>query len=849
MVQYLTRTGTLTGVMPKLYISCHPDDYELHFRTLCSDIFAVQENCAIFYEDDPSADYSEEELQENLGEMRLLAVPVTQRLLMQQSRALDKEIPFAVRNSIPILPVLMEEDDSGRLIDTFNNTPVFAGLQFLNRYDKDSTALRYEDKLKVFLKSVLISEEEVKKIHDEFSSKIFLSYRKKDRASAQELMKKIHRVDVCRDTAIWYDEYLIPGESFDTNIMQALEDSDVFVMSVSGAFEEPGNYVADHEYPDAVRKKKPLMAARMKHFNQESLDNLEVLYPGINTLLIDPEDQDSLGVTLRQRLTEDAGIKEDALLNNDGEHLYYIALAYKNGVRTVADPSRAAALFALSAENGCYESYLRVIKMHRMGDGIPKDYDAALECCEKAEKALQPLEGSSVRTDNVLASVYGENGHICSDLQRTDDVLRFYQKEYELRRRMHVMYDDAPVREYCESMISLASVLFGSGRFEEAKAVADGFASDSNLIMENPKESGEGTEDELTMLRIQARMCSLMCAIYIQLKQHTEVLHYAERNIEVCEKIEALTGSPKDLKSLADAYLGYADFVQLHDMHKANLYFDKYNEIQKKVAEYEVERPRTISDAIDMLRIANNTLYRIAEGDTSAPDRAKVLYNEVLEICSGLMDGTSRYSAMLQTVMVHSQFADIERLIQHSNSGALEEYQKALDICRDMDKEFRNDIQVLHQMSGLYDQIGTVYFNAGDLTSATEYYTDALEIDMRASRLKKDPGSLHNLAKSYMRCAEINRERGHQPVADVNYRSALKILEPLIQQTDDYRIIEDYALVLLRLGMSERLKTEQRMEYYNKSAAVYELLMKMTNNAKEYVNNHRFVQTKISEIS
>ena len=53
----------------------------------------------------------------------------------------------------------------------------------------------------------------------------------------------------------------------------------------------------------------------------------------------------------------------------------------------------------------------------------------------EAEKALQPLEGSSVRTDNVLASVYGENGHICSDLQRTDDVLRFYQKEYELRNR------------------------------------------------------------------------------------------------------------------------------------------------------------------------------------------------------------------------------------------------------------------------------------------------------------------------------------------------------------------------------------------------------------------------------
>ena len=88
---------------------------------------------------------------------------------------------------------------------------------------------------------------------------------------------------------------------------------------------------------------------------------------------------------------------------------------------------------------------------------------------------------------------------------------------------------------------------------------------------------------------------------------------------------------------------------------------------------------------------------------------------------------------------------------------------------------------------------------------------------------------------------EDRREAAAKLVTDAGHAAPL--------QTDDYRIIEDYALVLLRLGMSERLKTEQRIEYYNKSAAVYELLMKMTNNAKEYVNNHRFVQTKISEIS
>ena len=198
MLQFLTRTGALTGVMPRLYVSCHPDDFERLFRTICADIFAVQENCAVFYEDDPSVEYNEAELFSLLSEMRLIVVPVTRRLLSESSRSLDIELPFAKRNSIAILPILAEDGDAAELIDLFSNTEVFRGLQFLNRYDRDPTALKYEDKLSTLLRSVLITEEEVQRIHNEFSSKIFLSYRKKDREQAQELMRRIHRVDVCR---------------------------------------------------------------------------------------------------------------------------------------------------------------------------------------------------------------------------------------------------------------------------------------------------------------------------------------------------------------------------------------------------------------------------------------------------------------------------------------------------------------------------------------------------------------------------------------------------------------------------------------------------------------------------
>ena len=849
MLQFLTRTGALTGVMPRLYVSCHPDDFERLFRTICADIFAVQENCAVFYEDDPSAEYNENELFSLLSEMRLIVVPVTRRLLSESSRSLDIELPFAKRNSIAILPILAEDGDATELIDLFNNTEVFRGLQFLNRYDRDPTALKYEDKLSTLLRSVLITEEEVQRIHNEFSSKIFLSYRKKDREQAQELMRRIHRVDVCRDTAIWYDEYLIPGEAFDTNIMEALDESDVFVMSVTSSFREPGNYVADHEYPDAVRKGKPLVAADMKHFDRDTLDDLEVLYPGINALMVDPDDTDALGVTLRRRLIEEAGISEDRLLDDDGEHLYYIALAYKNGIRTEADPARAAEIFRMSADNGCYESYLRLIGMYRMGDGVPKDPEAALECCKKAEETLRPLEGSSLRSDNALAEIYEEEGHIYSALKDEEKMAAAFLSALELRKKMQKMYEDASLGKYCESMITFASVLYESGLFTDAGDLAAGFIAENGLLLEGGETTGGDAGDDLGLLRIKARVYSLLCGILLQLKRLPDVTRYAKARVEVCERIENATGDVEDLRDLADAYLVYADFLKNTDTALADRFIEKYTEIRSRLDEFEQDRPKTVSDAIDTLSIADNALMKMYSGDASSLERATALYNEVLGICSGLMEGSGRYNATLLTAEVYQRFGEIERAVKGSGQKSMENYKRALSILKDAEKEHRNDYRIMVKISGVLDRIGTLYMKNADLTNATQCYTDALEIDMRLSRLLKDSPSRHNLAKSYMRCAEINKERGHQPVADVNNRSALKILEQLVQETDDYRIIEDLALANFRLGMSERFPAEKRLDYYSKALHVYEHLLTITNNAAQYISARDAVQQHMKGVS
>lgn len=847
MFQHITRTGTLTGLQPRIYVSCHTDDLELHLRAVCADIFAAQENCAVFYEDEPGREIDEGELQDFLSDMRLIVVPVTGRLLRERSRAIDVEIPLAVRLNIHVLPILFEEDTIGELIGEFNKTEAFSGLQFLNRYDKDPTALRYEDKLSTFLSSILISETDTERVHEEFSSKVFLSYRKKDRAFAQELMRRIHSVDVCRDTAIWYDEYLIPGESFDDNIMKALNDSDVFIMSVSPAFEEPGNYVADHEYPDAVRKNKPLVAAEMKRFDRRSLDNLEALYPGINALMVDPDDADTFGVTLRQRLIDDAGISEEDLLNDDGEHLYYIALAYKNGIRTESDPAKAADIFRMSAENGCCEAWVKLITMYHLGDGVTRDLDAALSYCEKAEAALKPCEGSSLRNDNALADVYDEKGSIYSILRNEEALLDARWKAIEQRKKIQAMYEDASLGKYCESVLNLAVLMFNSGLYSDAGDLAAGFVTENGLTLEDAAASDESPED-IAMLRVRVRIYNLLVMVFIQLKRHTDVIRYAKARVDACERLEAATGEVEALRSLADAYMNLADFLKNTDPDDADIYIEKYTNTCYRLSDIEGDNSHTMSGAIDTFAIADNMLLKIYRGDESAVEKARNLYNEVLDICAGLINSTSRYSAILLTANVYMRFGQIEEAIQGSVRNALEYFNKGLAVCRDAGKEYRNDIRLMRVTSGLLDKIGALYLKTDDLTNATRYLTDALEIDMKSARLAKDPSSKHNLAKSYMRIADINKERGHQPVSDVNNKSALKILIPLAQETDDYRVLEDLALANFRLGLSERIPADQRLDYCDKASRVYELLMEMTNNASEYVSAHASVQKLINSI-
>ena len=193
---------------PKVYFCAHPRDFQNCFEEIVQDIQTYQPTCSIFYCTDGDNSEFSQLRQEALMGMQLFVMPVSEELLTTKNTALDQEFPFARDNMIPVLPLMQGEG----LEQLFNEK--CGSLQFLDKYHRDSTALSYEDKLKKYLDSVLIGDELAEKIRRAFDAYIFLSYRKKDRQQAQELMHLIHENDFCRDIAIWYDEFLVPGENF-----------------------------------------------------------------------------------------------------------------------------------------------------------------------------------------------------------------------------------------------------------------------------------------------------------------------------------------------------------------------------------------------------------------------------------------------------------------------------------------------------------------------------------------------------------------------------------------------------------------------------------------------------------
>ena len=437
---------------PRVYFCCHPEDFDRYFDKVREDIFKTHD-CAIYYTADMTEAFDEHDMDTDLGQMNLFVVPVTFRLLSQPNRAMDVDLAYAKRQNIAILPFMME---SG--IDAFYSAPEkFGQRQYINPYSTDTTEISYEDKLKKYLEAVLISDETAQRVRDAFDAYIFLSYRKKDRRYANQLMRLIHKNPEYRDIAIWYDEFLTPGESFKQNIDKAMQNSKLFTLLVTPNLLEyvngKPNFVMGVEYPAAKAANMGVLPAEMVETDKAALREKYADIPDCVTAQNE--------VALRERLLEALDKIAKSENNNDPEHNFLIGLAYLDGIDVEVDRDRALALITSAAEADLPEAMEKLKDMYKDGIGVQLNYKKAVYW---AEKTLS----YSKKTDDILGSWYAS-----VDLANILILSGNYQKAEEIAFELYVDTDRGTWLDYLANYPSN-----GMGSVIETLALAYGMTGE-----------------------------------------------------------------------------------------------------------------------------------------------------------------------------------------------------------------------------------------------------------------------------------------------------------------------------------------------------------------------------------
>ena len=357
------------SLVNKVYFTCHSEDFGRFYQRIADDVFVYSEgNCSIYRKKLHDMEIPRDEL-DFLSEMTLVVVPVTRKLLRdKRDNHAIAEIEHAIKCGVTVLPFMMEPR-----LDKFYESSVFGKRQWVSPDFAGRDAVPYGEKLKKFFEEHFLGDSTVREIKDEFSSRIFLSYRKKDRSLAKPLMKEIHRGEGMEDVAIWYDEYLPLAEDYAHSIEEQMNASDAVAFLVTDSLTEEGNYVKTVEYPMAKEKEGEKVILPLEPHGDEGVRaRVRADFETVRQGFPDYVELSDLATKLNQKHKE-----------NTPHHKYLLALAYLNGVDVEKDVDRAVKLLTEAADESYIPAAEKLRGMYSSGEGVEIDYSKACEWSER----------------------------------------------------------------------------------------------------------------------------------------------------------------------------------------------------------------------------------------------------------------------------------------------------------------------------------------------------------------------------------------------------------------------------------------------------------------------------------
>ena len=854
ILRFKTRSNTNPQGKPKVYFCAPPEDYSKYFDIITNEILSKQ-NCSVWYLDDVTAARSEE-LLIDLEQMQLFVMPVTTNLLCTANDALDVDFKFAMEHHIPVLPLMQEPG----LEELFNKK--CGELQFLDKNKIDETTISYEEKLEKYLSSVLIGDELAEKIRAAFDAYVFLSYRKKDRKYAQELMRLIHKNDFCRDIAIWYDEFLTPGENFNDSIKDALQKSGLFVLAVTPNLVNETNYIMTTEYPMAREEGKPILPAELVPTDREQLFEK---YKDIPTPANAHDD-----LELSEALLE--SIKRMDIKENDAspEHNFFIGLAYLGGVDVEVDFNRARILIESAADMGLIDARRKLVSMYLEGIGVKRDFEKAILWQNRILESFDHQVISFEEAKKHIVEMYSLTD-ILLRVGGMEEALQVYNQVIELCDRYSTIEASHFIRVEIITWIAIGDILKDNGIISQATNCYEKAFN----IYKNSKNSARFSAN--AMFLIAGRLGE----VCFRENNYGKAKEYFKFAIELCKDMSEETSDFNKHLMLSIAYNNLSLVCESEsDNERAIVLIEKsINEVHiaTNIMGAETTYPYLLSSTIHL----SNIYERMGDRDKSL----RVLL-DIQPLCLDIYKKTGNVDAKRELARIHKNIAfcyakEFERanenfiiccklyseLIEQTNSysdrvGLLKACSALGNLfatesvnvsfalaCYDKASEIINTIGIDKFLDGNLDDViacfsgmGSVYHLAGRYQEARTSYLRAISVlDKRNLLTIKQR---HGLAYDYCRVAESYFMESDYSNSILYYERAAKECMSIENYETQDNILEVLASCYDWLGIVYRINgdLEPATEYCTKA---YEIIVALGNRTSNYKNRRNIVMHNI----
>lgn len=392
-MKYKTRDMSPPNGKPNVLFISNPWDFEKYYSMISDDILE-RFDCAIWNCQDEIDTVEINQLIHDVNQMQLVVVPVTYRFLTESSVALDVLLPYVFDHFIPVLPILFDAD----LVNLFNIK--FGNIQYLM---KNVLKNDYNENLVRFLDSILVNSKLYDEVRSAFHAYIFLSYRKKDKKYAIELMKYIHQYSFCRNIAIWYDDFLIPGENFHKGIITAIEKSTLFAIVVTPNLINENNYVNEIEYPFAQDLGIPILPVEFVFTDRGALNKAYTNFP----TCVNASDEHVLRRTLYHHFK-----KYELNKDTSPDKMFLTGIAYLSGIDVEINYEWAYSLIESAAKAECLRAMKKLSDMYYWGNGVTRDYEESIFW---QKKYLQKIEEKYLELKNEQQFMMPEHTKNCDE--------------------------------------------------------------------------------------------------------------------------------------------------------------------------------------------------------------------------------------------------------------------------------------------------------------------------------------------------------------------------------------------------------------------------------------------------